>query len=444
MGVLLVLLGLIGLVFGLVNLARPLGWLRVTTRGQAAWVLGGSLGGVILGGTLAPPTEAPETPVAAVTTSSIDERITTTTDTSTPTASSSSTSAATTTTLALLPSVPQADIIFAPPSTGTSGDPAAALDPNAVIVTVASITDGDTLDVRFANGSVDTVRLIGVNTPESGECWGEEASLALAALASVGSQIGLTSDVSDRDQFDRLLRYLWVGSLSVNEELVRRGAAIARRYPPDTALAGRFEAAQAEAQASRRGLWASDACGPAADADLTIAEIFYDAPGNDNENLNQEWVRIRNDGVNLVDMTGWGIKDESASNRYVFPTAFSLAPGEEATVFSGCGDDFGTSLFWCSVGSAVWNNDGDTAFLTDPSGNTHDSSSYSQTSEPQDSPAPAPISGSGNCDPSYPDVCIPPPPPDLDCGEIAFRRFAVVGSDPHGFDGDNDGIGCES
>jgi micrococcal nuclease len=48
------------------------------------------------------------------------------------------------------------------------------------------------------------------------------------------------------------------------------------------------------------------------------------------------------------------------------------------------------------------------------------------------------------CDPSYPDVCIPPPPPDLDCGEIPHRRFSVVGSDPHGFDGDSDGIGCES
>lgn len=50
----------------------------------------------------------------------------------------------------------------------------------------------------------------------------------------------------------------------------------------------------------------------------------------------------------------------------------------------------------------------------------------------------------GNCDPSYPDVCIPPFPPDLDCGDISFSYFRVTGSDPHGFDGDKDGIGCES
>ena len=48
-----------------------------------------------------------------------------------------------------------------------------------------------------------------------------------------------------------------------------------------------------------------------------------------------------------------------------------------------------------------------------------------------------------NCDPSYPDVCIPPSPPDLDCGEIQYRNFKVLPPDPHRFDGDKDGIGCE-
>lgn len=50
----------------------------------------------------------------------------------------------------------------------------------------------------------------------------------------------------------------------------------------------------------------------------------------------------------------------------------------------------------------------------------------------------------GKCDSSYPDFCIPSPPPDLDCGEISQKKFTVSGSDPHGFDRDGDGIGCES
>jgi micrococcal nuclease len=61
--------------------------------------------------------------------------------------------------------------------------------------------------------------------------------------------------------------------------------------------------------------------------------------------------------------------------------------------------------------------------------------------------APAPTvakaPAAGNCDPSYPDVCIAPPPPDLDCPQIPYRRFRVVGADPHRFDADRDGIGCE-
>jgi micrococcal nuclease len=52
-------------------------------------------------------------------------------------------------------------------------------------------------------------------------------------------------------------------------------------------------------------------------------------------------------------------------------------------------------------------------------------------------------SDENNCDPSYPDVCIPPYPPDLDCKEIPYKKFKVLPSDPHGFDGNKDGIGCQ-
>lgn len=59
---------------------------------------------------------------------------------------------------------------------------------------------------------------------------------------------------------------------------------------------------------------------------------------------------------------------------------------------------------------------------------------------PPKAPDPVPT----NCDPSYPTVCIPPPPPDLDCKDIPHRRFQVLPPDPHNFDGNSDGVGCES
>lgn len=68
----------------------------------------------------------------------------------------------------------------------------------------------------------------------------------------------------------------------------------------------------------------------------------------------------------------------------------------------------------------------------------------SPTPVPQPLPTVAPrVQEVGNCDPSYPDVCIPPAPPDLDCGDISYRRFRVIGADPHNFDGNHDGVGCE-
>ena len=55
-----------------------------------------------------------------------------------------------------------------------------------------------------------------------------------------------------------------------------------------------------------------------------------------------------------------------------------------------------------------------------------------------------PVAEPHRCDPAYPGVCIPSPPPDLDCADIAYRHFDVLPPDPQNFDGDHNGIGCET
>jgi micrococcal nuclease len=62
---------------------------------------------------------------------------------------------------------------------------------------------------------------------------------------------------------------------------------------------------------------------------------------------------------------------------------------------------------------------------------------------PPSTPPPPASPPAGNCDASYPTVCIPPPPPDLDCADVPHTGFAVRGADPHRFDGDGDRLGCE-
>lgn len=72
--------------------------------------------------------------------------------------------------------------------------------------------------------------------------------------------------------------------------------------------------------------------------------------------------------------------------------------------------------------------------------------------EPTSTPTPSPTASppatltptaTPNCHPSYPGVCIHPPPPDLNCDDIPYRNFSVLPPDPHGFDRDGDGVGCE-
>lgn len=363
---LLLFLGFVGLIIGLVNLVRPTGRLGLKSRTSAGWLVAGSVVVLLIAGTQTSPEPGSGAEVVSTTVAVTREETTTT---SSPTTTTSSQPATTSSIVATDPG--------SPTTSDPSGDSDSPLPTSAQAAAVAAITDGDTIEVSLEDGSRETVRLIGINSPESGECWASEATVALGDLIPVGTEVGLTVDESNRDQFGRLLRYVWVGSTSVNEEMVRRGAALSRRYPPDTAMAGPLDAAQSNARAEEAGLWAADACGPIADADLRIVELRYDADGNDNENLNDEWIRISNAGNALVDLAGWGIKDESASNRFAFPDGFALGPGQTVTVHTGCGDGSDTILYWCSVGSAVWNNDGDTAFLTDPAGNTHFTWAYS-------------------------------------------------------------------
>lgn len=233
---------------------------------------------------------------------------------------------------------------------------------------VVHVVDGDTIEVELADGR-ETVRLIGINAPERGECLAEEATRRLQDLVT-DRAVELVADRSDRDQYGRLLRYVEVDGADAGAELVRAGLALARRYPPDTGRADEYEVLQRDATDAGAGMWGADACGDgSASAQVAISEIRFDADGDDNENLNDEWVRITNDGETAMDLTGWVLKDTSATHRYPFPSGFVLEAGARVTVRTGCGTDTATDLYWCVGGSAVWNNDGDTAFLLDPAGN---------------------------------------------------------------------------
>lgn len=141
---------------------------------------------------------------------------------------------------------------------------------------VLRVVDGDTIVVEVT-GRVDgpgagdaalgeqTVRLIGIDTPESVdprspvECFGTEASEAATALLE-GADVRLVTDVSETDRFDRLVRYVYLGEEMANARLVVNGYATAFTYPPDVRHSKLFVELERAARRADRGLWSPDTC----------------------------------------------------------------------------------------------------------------------------------------------------------------------------------------
>lgn len=137
------------------------------------------------------------------------------------------------------------------------GDAAASL-PNGDHGIVIDVIDGDTVDVDI-NGEVYRVRYIGVDTPERGDFYYAEAQSANADLV-LDQEVILVIDVSETDQFGRLLRYVYLtDGTFVNAELVRQGYARQATFPPDVANADYFTELEREARDSGMGLWANPA-----------------------------------------------------------------------------------------------------------------------------------------------------------------------------------------
>lgn len=205
---------------------------------------------------------------------------------------------------------------------------------------VTTVVDGDTVDTRLDSGRTERVRLIGIDTPERGDCFFSQASARTRGLA-LGRRVVLRGDATQdtRDRYGRLLAYVDIGgSNDLGRALIRGGHATVYVYRRPFQRVATYRSAERAAQSGPAGRWAT--C------------------------------------------------------RASAPTPAPPAPPAP--------------------------------------------------SAPPAPPTPPPTPASPSCDPSYPTVCIPPPPPDLDCKDIPHRNFAVVGADPHRFDGNRDGRGCES
>lgn len=241
----------------------------------------------------------------------------------------------------------QATVTILPATPAVAPTPTMAA---AKLVPVVDVVDGDTIKVNL-NGKTETIRIIGLDTPETQDprkpvqCFGLEASNRAKEMLA-GKKVQLVPDPTQdtRDKYGRLLVYVEVDGIDYGLWMIANGYAHEYTYEVPYQRQAEYKAAYREAREKGLGFWAADTCSG---------------------------------------------DTEQPAVKATATTAPAVAP--IATV----------------------------------------------------APVPPTTAPRANCDPSYPDVCIPPPPPDLDCKDVGYKRFRVLPPDPHRFDSDKDGIGCE-
>jgi endonuclease YncB( thermonuclease family) len=226
-------------------------------------------------------------------------------------------------------------------------------DGNQDTVAVKHVVDGDTIELVDGR----KIRYLGVNTPEHGRPYYEEAKLFNANLVA-NKAVRLEFDLETIDQYGRALAHVFVGETHVNLELIVHGYASVYTVPPNVKYSQKFLAAQREARENERGLWARS------DALIRITGL----------NPIEEWLEITNQGNQPIDLTGYTLKDE-ANHIYKFD-GFILAGKHSVHLYSGNGRDTASELFWGLGEKTVWNNGGDTAYLRDPEGSLADLYTY--------------------------------------------------------------------
>ena len=264
---------------------------------------------------------------------------------------------------------------------------------------VTRVIDGDTVEVKYRDGETDTIRLLGVDTPEvSGDVsprefegvpdsaagrehlreWATRAS-AFARDELSGAEVRIVTDpgADRRGRYGRLLAYVVRsdetdegGGASEDGDVNRSGSfnaallgeGYARVYESSFTRRERYERIEARARRQGTGIWSFDDGDSEAgrteiegtslegsNPGLVVARLRADAPGDDNERPNGEYVVLGNRGSAELDLSGWRVTDE-AGHTYVVSDGITLAPGARLTLYNSREADGNAELYWGANG----------------------------------------------------------------------------------------------
>lgn len=256
--------------------------------------------------------------------------------------------------------------------------------------TVKAVADGDTPYVGGKSLS-DRVRLIGVQAAETSHrghgrtwCHGAEAKKRLGGLL-IGKRVQMRSQSPGRDGHgNRPLRALYLprkggGYVDVQQVMLQEGHVL--WHPDKTEWQNNrlyhVLADQAAAARKRGTIWDDDWCGagPSQGARLTLY-AHWDAKGSDEDNLNDEYIVVTNEGTAGVPLAGWHLRDASLAT-FTFPAGTHVPPGGSVTLRIGSGTPVttgtDTTFYWGQRHPMLANADpangmGDGIYLLDPQG----------------------------------------------------------------------------
>ena len=216
--------------------------------------------------------------------------------------------------------------------------------------TVERVVDGDTVIVRDdATGQSRRVRLLGINAPEkptkkkAGQCGGPEAQAILEQTLPVGTSVRmLSSDPSSTGKRNRpqrvVLAYNPANGLydqDIAWGMAERGYGVWFTIAREAEMSSLYRQVIEQAQKDRIGIWNPNGCGeldqPGANIGIRIHRAKSGSPVND------EWVLVRNEGTEPVDLSGWTLRDSGNRGWFVFPGGSVLVPGDYRVVHTGKG-----------------------------------------------------------------------------------------------------------
>jgi micrococcal nuclease len=174
---------------------------------------------------------------------------------------------------------------------------------------------------------------------------------------------------------------------------------------------------------------------------ITIRLVLVDAPESNEQGYTEAKTFVSENCLDKHVIVDPDNNQDLSYNRFVALVYCDGVNINEAVIAAGLADIYKSFCAISEFGNTDWaqnygcdnNNDSGSSFSSRSSNSDNGSSEDSKIGELTE-----------NCDSSYSGVCIPSPPPDLDCGDIPHKNFRVLAPDPHRFDGEGDGIGCEN